>query len=46
MITTSAQIVTKGNAKAEIATVNHNGREFTALGSVIDHENGVVVGYE
>lgn len=28
-----------------MATVTHNGHDFTALGSVIDHTSGHVIGY-
>jgi len=31
--------------QVEIGTFKHQGREFSALGSVVDHENGHVVGY-
>lgn len=36
---------TGGTASVEIATIIHEGREFTALGSVIDHERGRVAAY-
>lgn len=32
-------------AVAEAVTLEHEGRKFTALGAVIDHANGVLVGY-
>lgn len=32
-------------ARVEIATITHEGRDFTALGSVVDHARGFVVGY-
>ncbi len=32
-------------ATLEIATITHNGHDFSALGSVEDFENGQVIGY-
>ena len=32
-------------AKVEISTITHEGRDFSALGSVVDHERGIVIGY-
>jgi hypothetical protein len=32
-------------ARAELATMTHDGREYSALGAVIDHKRGRVVGY-
>lgn len=32
-------------ATVEVGTVTHDGREFAALGSVIDETRGVIVGY-
>lgn len=32
-------------ADIELATVVHEGKEFTNLGSIVDKENGYVVGY-
>lgn len=39
--------VAKGpnGATAEVVTLSHEGREFTAFGAEIDHANGVLVGY-
>jgi hypothetical protein len=31
--------------KIEIGTIEHQGRKFSAMGSVVDSERGVVVGY-
>lgn len=40
------EIVPQANgAKVEVSTMIHEGREFTAMGSVIDHANGRVTGY-
>lgn len=36
---------TETGAKVEIATVLHDGKEFTAMGSVVDHKAGRVTGY-
>lgn len=33
------------DGKAELGILTHEGHEFSALGSVIDHDAGVVVGY-
>ena len=32
-------------ARAEVATLNHNGQSFTALGSCVDLEQGVICAY-
>jgi hypothetical protein len=32
-------------AKVEVATITHEGRDFTAMGAVIDHDRGIVIGY-
>jgi hypothetical protein len=40
------EIVTaKSGAQVEIGTIELGGREFSALGSVIDESSGVIVGY-
>ena len=39
------QQATSGSAVAEIATLTHEGKAFTALGSVVDHASGYVCGY-
>lgn len=41
----AVQKATSGTAVAEVATLTHEGREFTALGSVVDHARGIVFGY-
>lgn len=42
----SSVIGTASNGAAvEVATISHNGQEFTALGSVIDHESGYAMAY-
>lgn len=35
----------ESGAKVEVATFVFEGKPFTALGSIVDHENGIVVGY-
>jgi len=32
-------------ARVEVSTFMFEGKPFTALGSVVDHENGIVIGY-
>ena len=36
---------TNNGATIEVGTVKHEGKEFSALGSVIDEVSGVIVGY-
>jgi hypothetical protein len=45
MNTRSETQVTPEGARIEVGTIAHEGREFAALGSVIDTARGVVVGY-
>lgn len=40
-----SETITTNGATVEVGTVTHNGREFAALGSVIDEVSGVIVGY-
>jgi hypothetical protein len=43
---TRIEIATATNgATAEVATVVHEGREFTALGACVDLENGIISAY-
>lgn len=41
----SSQTITQQFAKIELATVNFQGKDFTALGSIIDEQAGFVLGY-
>lgn len=38
-------MVATNGAHVEVATLTHNGHNFTNLGSIVDHSRGVVVGY-
>jgi len=45
-VRTSSELHSAPNgARVETGTVTHEGRAYTALGSVVDHESGYVVGY-
>lgn len=35
----------ESGARVEVSTFVFKGKPFTALGSVVDHENGIVAGY-
>lgn len=37
--------IADNGASIELATIEHEGKEFTAFGSIIDHARGIVVGY-
>ena len=37
--------VAPNGARIEVATVTHEGHEFTNLGSIVDPSSGVIVGY-
>jgi hypothetical protein len=41
----SEYITTDTGARVEVSTFASQGRSFTALGSVVDHEKGIVTGY-
>ncbi len=43
--THSETVKTDSGASVEVATVTFGGRDFTNMGSVVDHENGFVVCY-
>jgi hypothetical protein len=43
--TRSERRVATNGAAVEVGVIVHEGREFRALGSVVDHESGRVVGY-
>jgi hypothetical protein len=45
MKTRSETFKANNGALVEVGTVTHEGRDFAALGSVIDHDHGVIVGY-
>lgn len=46
MITFTVEQATGPNgATAEVATMHHEGRSFTALGSIVDEAAGYLVGY-
>lgn len=46
MIATRTETLTATNgAQIEVGTITHEGRDFAALGSVVDEQNGVIVGY-
>jgi hypothetical protein len=42
---TSTFHVSPTGARVELAAFAHAGREFTAMGSIVDHEAGHVMGY-
>lgn len=37
--------IADNGARVEVATFTHEGRSFAALGSVLDEDSGVIVGY-
>lgn len=41
----SEHVTADCGAKLELATIIHEGREFTNLGSIIDEKNGFIFGY-
>jgi hypothetical protein len=41
----SEHVTADCGAKLELATVIHEGREFTALGAIIDEKQGFIFGY-
>lgn len=45
MTGTRSETRQEGTALVETGTVVHEGREYAATGSVVDHTRGVVVGY-
>jgi len=45
MISTATHHVTPAGAHVEVGAVTFQGRDFSALGSVIDHTRGAVMGY-
>ena len=45
MIANTETLTATNGATVEVGTITHEGQEFSALGSVIDEQNGVIVGY-
>ena len=41
----SETAVTPNGARVEIATVTHDGKDFSATGSIIDESGGFLLGY-
>ena len=41
----SERVVAGNGAIVEMATLVHEGREHTAMGSVVDEANGLIIGY-